>query len=114
MEEVQAICERVAILDHGEVLLCGSLAEILEDGSGLLSLKLKSPLPASLAAEWRARFALEDDGDGRYRLRLPEPSAVSQALDAARAAGCEPLALAYGRRDLEQVFMQLTRRSLRD
>jgi hypothetical protein len=35
-------------------------------------------------------------------------------LDAARAAGCEPLALAYGRRDLEQVFMQLTRRSLRD
>ena len=114
MEEVQAICDRVAILDHGSVLLSGALSQILEDGSGLFSLRLRPALPASLAAEWRARFALEDDGDGRYRLRLPEPSAVSQALDAARAAGCEPLALAYGRRDLEQVFMQLTRRSLRD
>jgi ABC-2 type transport system ATP-binding protein len=114
MEEVQAICDRVAILDHGKVLLEGPLADILEDGSGVLNLRLRTPLPTSLAAEWRARFALEDDGDGRYRLRLPEPSAVSQALDAARAAGCEPLALAYGRRDLEQVFMQLTQRSLRD
>ena len=61
-----------------------------------------------------ARYALQDEGDGRYRLHVAEAAAVSQALDAARAAGCEPLALAYGRRDLEQVFMQLTQRSLRD
>jgi ABC-2 type transport system ATP-binding protein len=113
MEEVQAICNRVAILDHGKVLLSGSLAEILQDGSGILSVRLGTPLPDLLAAEWRARFALEDDGDGRYRLRLSNAE-VGRALDAARAAGCEPLALTYGRRDLEQVFMQLTQRSLRD
>jgi ABC-2 type transport system ATP-binding protein len=113
MEEVQAICNRVAILDHGKVLLSGSLAEILQDGSGILSVRLGTPLPDLLAAEWRARFALEDDGDGRYRLRHPNAE-VCRALDAARAAGCEPLALTYGRRDLEQVFMQLTQRSLRD
>ena len=111
MEEVQAICDRVAILDHGKVLLSGSLADILEDTSGLLTLRLRPALPAALAAEWRARFALEDDGDGRYRLHVKD---VSQALEAVRAAGCEPLALAYGQRDLEQVFMQLTQRSLRD
>jgi len=114
MEEVQAICERVAILDRGRILPEGALAEILQDGSGLLTLRLHPALPPAVAAEWRARYALQDDGDGRYRLHVAEAAAVSQALDAARAAGCEPLALAYGRRDLEQVFMQLTQRSLRD
>jgi ABC-2 type transport system ATP-binding protein len=111
MEEVQAICDRVAILDHGKVLLSGSLSDILEDNSGLLALRVRPALPTALAAEWRTRFALEDDGDGRYRLRVHD---VGQALEAVRAAGCEPLALTYGQRDLEQVFMQLTQRSLRD
>ena len=114
MEEVQALCERVAILDHGRVLVTGLLTDILRDSSGLLTLRLGAPLPPSLAAEWRQRYSLQDDGGSRYRLRVPQAGAVSEALAEVRAAGCEPLAIAYGERDLEQVFMQLTQRSLRD
>ena len=114
MEEVQAICDRVVIMDHGRVLISGSLDEILHDASGVLELRLRSPLPPALAADWRSRFALQDDGGCRYRIHLPQPGAVGQALEAARAAGCEPIAFGYGQRDLEQVFMQLTQRSLRD
>jgi ABC-2 type transport system ATP-binding protein len=114
MEEVQALCDRVAILDHGRVLMTGLLTDILRDSSGLLRLRLGAPLPPSLAAEWRQRYSLQDDGGSRYRLRVPQAGAVSEALAEVRAAGCEPLAIAYGERDLEQVFMQLTQRSLRD
>ncbi len=114
MEEVQQICDRVAILDHGRVLVSGLLEEILQETSGILSLRLRSPLPERLAAEWRTRYALQDDGGARYRLRVDGAAEVPQALEAARAAGCEPLTMSYGRRDLEQVFMQLTQRSLRD
>jgi len=114
MEEVQALCERVAILDHGRVLICGLLTEILRESSGLLTLRLGAPLPASLAADWQRRYSLQDDGGARYRLRMPQAGAVSEALAQVRAAGCEPLAIAYGERDLEQLFMQLTQRSLRD
>jgi ABC-2 type transport system ATP-binding protein len=114
MEEVQAICERVAILDQGRVLMAGLLTDILRDSSGLLTLRLGAPLPPSLAADWRQRYSLQDDGGSRYRLRMPQAGAVSEALAEVRAAGCEPLAIAYGERDLEQVFMQLTHRSLRD
>jgi ABC-2 type transport system ATP-binding protein len=39
MEEVQAICDHVAIIDAGRVLLCGPLAEVLRDGSGTQSLE---------------------------------------------------------------------------
>jgi ABC-2 type transport system ATP-binding protein len=114
MEEVQAICDRVAIIDRGEVLVSGLLSDILEDGSGLLTLRLRAPLPDALAADWRVRYALRDEGDARYELRISDTLGISQALDAVRAAGCEPLAIAYGERNLEQLFMQLTRRSLRD
>ena len=113
MEEVEAICNRVAILDGGRVLLAGGMSEVLQDGSGVLTLHLRTPLPEALAAQWRARYALHREG-GRYRLRVPDSSEVAQALEAARAAGCEALSISYGQRNLEQLFMQLTHRSLRD
>ncbi|HZR70080.1 MAG TPA: ABC transporter ATP-binding protein [Burkholderiales bacterium] len=114
MEEVQAICDRIAIIDRGRVLLSGALDDVLRDASNLLTLRLRAPLPQWLASEWTARYALADDGEARYRLRLPDASAIAGTIESARAAGCEPLAVAYGERDLEQLFMQLTHRSLRD
>jgi ABC-2 type transport system ATP-binding protein len=39
MEEVQAICDHVAIIDAGRVLLSGPLSEVLRDGSGAQSLE---------------------------------------------------------------------------
>ena len=114
MEEVQAICDRVAIIDHGRVLLAGPLAEVLQHSARALALRLSAPLPAALAAQWRARFDLREDGTLRYELRLGAPADLVQALQAAQAAGCEPLSIAYGERDLEQLFMRLTDRSLRD
>jgi len=114
MEEVQAICDRVAIIDHGRVLLAGPLAEVLQDSVRALALRLSAPLPAALAAQWRARFDLREDGTLRYELRLGAPADLVQALQAVQAAGCETLSIAYGERDLEQLFMRLTDRSLRD
>jgi len=114
MEEVQAICDRIAIIDGGRVLVAGGLDDVLCDASNLLTLRLRAPLPRWLAAEWGSRYALADDGEARYRLRLPDASAIAGTIESARAAGCEPLAVAYGQRDLEQLFMQLTHRSLRD
>jgi ABC-2 type transport system ATP-binding protein len=114
MEEVQAICDRVAIIDGGRVLVSGTLAELLRDGSGSMRLRLRAPLPDALAADWRTRYALRADGAAEYQLRVPAAMAVAQVIEAAQAAGCEPIAIDYGRRDLEQLFMQLTNRSLRD
>jgi ABC-2 type transport system ATP-binding protein len=38
MEEVEAICDRVAIIDHGRVLVSGALSEVIRGGSGLQEL----------------------------------------------------------------------------
>jgi ABC-2 type transport system ATP-binding protein len=114
MEDVQALCDRVAIIDRGRVLVSGTMSEVLQDGAGLLTLRLRAPLPPGLASEWRSRYALREDGEARYRLSISAAAEIAPVMEAARAAGCEPLAISYGRRDLEQLFMQLTDRSLRE
>jgi ABC-2 type transport system ATP-binding protein len=114
MEEVQAICDHVAIIDGGRVLLSGALADVLKDGSGRLTLHLRTPLPERLALEWKSMYALHEEGSARYTLLVPGMPELVQAIDAVRAAGCEPIAIRYGERDLEQLFMHLTDRSLRD
>ncbi|ANQ83379.1 ABC transporter ATP-binding protein [Azoarcus olearius] len=114
MDEVEALCEQVAIVDHGRVLVQGTLAEVLRDTEPVLTLQLDRPLPAALAAAWTARHpGLEIDAAA---VRVPGATAAElPALLAELAtAGCTPHSLGYGEQNLEQVFMRLTQRSLRD
>ena len=41
MEEVEAICDHVAIIDHGRVLVSGELSEVTRDDSGLQELFMR-------------------------------------------------------------------------
>jgi ABC-2 type transport system ATP-binding protein len=114
MEEVQTVCDRVAIMDHGRVLLSGTLDQLLREGARVMNVTLSATLPATLAGDWRSRYALRDEGERRYRLQVSEPRQALDALHEASAAGCQPLAINYGERDLGELFMQLTDRALRD
>lgn len=110
MEEVEAICPQIAIIDQGQVLVDGALADLLRSPEPLLELTLDRPLPAELGE----RYAARHDGALKYCLRLPSTAALPRLLDELAAAGCTVLQLNLGQHNLEQVFMQLTHRSLRD
>ena len=109
LEEIEAIAERVVILDQGRVIRQGPLEALLAEGGLVLTLSAPGADPALLA-----RFGeLRDDGP-RLRLRLAAgntPAAVLAALD---AAGTPARQAEFGRGNLEQLFMALTHRSLRD
>ncbi len=114
MDEIEALCERIAIVDHGRVLVQGTLAEVLGEGEPTLALRLARTPPDTLVATWRARHGeVVIDGD-RIRLARCRASDLPAVLAELDAAGCAPLGLALGAQNLEQVFMRLTRRSLRD
>lgn len=86
MEEVEALCERVAIVDHGRVIRQDSL-------DGLL------------AAVGKAK---------RFDLRLDEGLDAAELRARLDAAGIPVAELTEQRRSLEQVFLDLTGTALRD
>jgi ABC-2 type transport system ATP-binding protein len=118
MEEAARLCDRVAIVDHGRVIALGTPKELV----------------ASLGAEHVVEFAVEgaDDLDEAALSGLPSVEGVARdgaawhltvrevhravpALLAALAAqGWEPTHLSTHHATLEDVFMSLTGRSLRD
>ncbi len=110
MEEVEAICQRVAIVDQGKVLAEGALDDLLRCDESVAELALGVDMPAELARRYQATA----QGALSYRLELPNASALPRLLDELDTAGCPLHRLNVGRQKLEQLFMRLTRRSLRD
>lgn len=110
MEEVEAICQRIAIVDQGRVLTEGSLVDILHNPEPQVELELDRPLPADIAE----RYAAIPLGDFKFRLFFRLTVELPRLLDELAAAGCTVIRLNLGQQNLEQVFMNLTQRSLRD
>ena len=111
MEEIEAIADQVVILDNGRVLRAGSLDALLAQDATVLTLAADGIAPAALA-ELLSRFGTLDPLGDVMRLHLSAlPAVVLSALD---AAGARVRHAEFGRGNLEQLFMSLTHRSLRD
>jgi ABC-2 type transport system ATP-binding protein len=114
MEEVEAICQHIAIIDQGRVLTAGTLEAILANPDPVLELTLAQALPDALVQQWTQNHALETLGGHKFRLKLTSTATIASLLDELAAHGGSVRHLSLGQHDLEQVFMRLTRRSLRD
>ena len=121
MEEADQLCDRVAIMDHGQILALDTPERLkaslgtdtvlrIQARSGTDLSALASHLAETLGdvSDWRERDgALELGVRGRERL-LP------RVIDAAEAGGYEIDDLSVGETTLETVFITLTGRELRD
>jgi ABC-2 type transport system ATP-binding protein len=110
MEEIEAICQKIAIIDQGRVISEGSLSDILSSPEPVLELSLSHPLPIELIK----RYGATSNENLKYRLNGLCTVALPKLLDELAAAGCEVRQMNFGQHNLEQVFMRLTQRSLRD
>ena len=119
MEEAARLCDRVAIVDHGKVIALGTPRELI----------------ASLGAEHVVEFAVDGAARARDRGRWPRCPASSASPTRAGAGGSpcarctgrcprcwprwpsaapQPTHLTTHHATLEDVFMALTGRRLRD
>lgn len=110
MEEIEAICQKIAIVDQGQVLAEGTLSDILRSPEPLLEIGLEQQLPVGIAQ----RYSATHIGEQKYRLILPSTATLQNLLDELASTGCSVRNLSLGQHDLEQVFMRFTNRSLRD
>lgn len=122
MEEVQAVCDRVAIMDQGRVLVCDTLDHLLRQ----LDAQTVVEVPVSAAEHLQTmgqiadcvdrrgdRIALgirQDGGSAENGIGL----ALSRLLATLNQKGIAVLDVTTRRPDLEKLFMQLTGHELRD
>jgi ABC-2 type transport system ATP-binding protein len=114
LQEVELVCDRVAILDRGELLQVGEVdaltAEVVNDVLFTFAgddSKLQGafgdapPTPIAVLAA------------GQYSMSLSEPTqeAVDRTIDQARAAGLSVLGIERRRQTLEQAFLQIIQRA---
>lgn len=114
MDEVEAICDRVAIIDHGRILVSGSLPEVLCSDVPEARFRLAQPLPQKLHDDWQAHQGLLEEGGNAYSMPLAAFRDLPELANRLSEAQCDVLGMSYGGQNLEQVFMRLTHRSLRD
>ncbi|MFZ5824702.1 MAG: ATP-binding cassette domain-containing protein [Bacillota bacterium] len=118
MEEVEYLCQRVGIIDHGRLIALGSLDEVRQlVGSGTtIRLKTANPdahLVAAVAAIPGVRQARLDDG-AVVALVGETAETLAAMLAAVSAAGRRILGVEVEEPNLEAVFLHLTGRALRD
>lgn len=101
LEEAEALCSRVAMLKHGEIIKLSTMSDLLKSASSnVLQFKTDSRLPNPLAD--RARIT------GRI-VQIPAANAgdVEQLLAALREGGVTPEDVEIRRADLEDVFIHV-------
>lgn len=117
MEEVQALCERVAIIDHGKVLACDGIPQLL---AGLASELL---IYVDGEGDVRGRLAglarIETGGDGNPVIVVSGAcrdlgEQLRSILHHLMAARVKVLRIETQQTNLERLFLQLTGYGLRD
>ena len=112
IEEAEALCDRIAIIDHGNLVALDSKQAQLEKAMGArcrLTVILAAPLaavPASLAD------ALKTQDGSRLEFQLDKGrDPIVSVLDRLRAAGATIVDLQTEEADLEDIFVELTHRN---
>ncbi len=112
MEEVQALCPRIGILDGGRMIACDTRANLLGRLDTTVTLTMDRPsddllakvraLEGATAAEWT---------DGGLKVMTPDGAKLLPKL---LALGLQPQTIDVKLPNLESVFLALTGRALRD
>jgi ABC-2 type transport system ATP-binding protein len=115
MEEVQALCRRAGILDHGRLIACDTVEGLLQTLGGTIVVGVEHP-----QAEFGRRLAALpgvklSETPTEYKLRCEDVRAtVPRLLAIVKEVNATVTKLDIREPNLERVFLHLTGRELRD
>jgi ABC-2 type transport system ATP-binding protein len=116
LEEAEVLCDRVAIMDHGRILEEGTVEELVSRHFKERAVRfdaIEGLDDARLGAMPGVASVKREDGAVLVYSR-DVAATIGAVLDAAESLGVEPANLGVRRATLEDVFLDLTGRALRD
>ena len=120
MDEAERLCDRLAIVDHGQVIAEGTPPELIErlGGHHVVEFEASGSTGNGIVLDaWRTLPGVESvrHNDGLISLTVREPHLTIPALlEAVEKQGSQLLHLTTRQASLEDVFVNLTGRHLRE
>jgi ABC-2 type transport system ATP-binding protein len=118
LQEMELLCDRVAMMDHGRVLETGKVSDLTSEPTLKVTLRgseaaARATLDTASLATIAAQLHVIDDTPTEVTLRLPElsPAEWDRAVDAWRGAGLGLLEVHRERRTLEETFLEVLHKS---
>jgi len=116
IEEAERLCDRVAVIDHGKVIALGTPRELKARSGGTTRIEVRLSRPESNSTLKNLEGVVDArDVDGAYVLHSQRPpQTIVSMVKHLEAQGNELISLEIATPSLEDVFIELTGRRLRD
>ncbi len=117
LEEADALCDRIAIIDHGKIVTIGAPNDLKEAlGGDIMTLSIKdgnADISSIILEVPRVKEVKKQDSTYRIKVEDGEVTAPT-ILDAIRAKGHSVTRLSLTKPTLDEVYLEYTGRSLRE
>lgn len=122
MEEIETLCRRVAIIDHGKLLAYGALDDLLDRSRLDLEMRIQGWTPA-LGSRLGNLVKVVSAENGAAHVTVPRVAGdgrstmtgrLAEVLDIVREAKGEVQTIQTKEHNLERLFLEMTGRKLRD
>jgi ABC-2 type transport system ATP-binding protein len=117
LDEADGMCERVAIIDHGQIKVTGSPTELKDKlGGDVVTIRTSAETPDMSAALQAIRgVASIQRKEATYRVKCHQGETfVPAAVEAVSKQGLGVIAVSVKRPSLDEVFLEFTGREFRE
>jgi len=105
LSDVELLCDRVVIMQHGKITSEGQVHDLLETTGRQVEIRLSGASQA-LRDSLGSRGTIVDDGAGHLTLRVEGQKAVEEVIRISNAAGARLDAMIPERQTLENLFVK--------
>ncbi len=115
MEEVQSICDALAVIDHGQLLLTDTVSHLLERNATHTARITLAQAPSATALASLASLGKVEQHGEQLRIELHNAAdAIDTLIRSLREHDLTVRQLHYGSNRLEDVYLSITEHALRD
>lgn len=117
LEEADSLCERIAIIDHGQIIKIGTPEELKQSiGGDVIVVTLKEAEPdisSEISKIKLVKGVQKNNSDYRIKVELGE-EAAPQIMDLIRSKGLHVTKISLTKPTLDEAYLEFTGRSLRE